>query len=270
MPHAPRIHLLTGVWDNADLLPGWLAHHREMGFGGVVLMDYGSTDGSLEILRSPEWADFVEILPFSGLDSDVNRELLVHSQSRWPMDWALFIDPDEFVFTPRRSTDDPSILIAMEGHDLVTLPRYEMTAPRSVARSAVFPGIDVMTLRLVEQDQGKVMVRLSVDMPVDLAGHTGQTDRSGTIEGTPTCLLHVPVRSYERFAQKVDHAEETFALNPDLPDWWAWHWRRWIEIRDNGGLAGEYLEQFVNDDDVESLLATGVYARDTRIGEVPF
>ena len=47
----------------------------------------------------------------------------------------------------------------------------------------------------------------------------------------------------------------------------AHHWRRWVRIRDSGGLWGEYLDQFVPDADLEAALARGDYVSDRRLAD---
>jgi hypothetical protein len=262
---AAPVHILAGVWDNVDLLEGWLRHHRGMGVQGVVAMDYGSTDGSAELLTSPEWADFVTLVPFTGLDTDTNLAMLQFARAVELPGWLLMIDPDEYLVTPSGRIDDISIVRAMEDSDLVTLPRFHMTAPRSLAETEPFPGVQAATLREVEQDQGKVLVRVASDASTDMSGHSGVARRAAQVEGVSTCLLHVPVRSFLKFAEKVGHAEVTLAADPSLPDWFAHHWRRWVQMKQAGTLREEYLDHFVHDDAVDALIASGVLVSDERL-----
>jgi hypothetical protein len=48
--------LISHFWNEAFLLPFWLRHHLPM-FDRAVLIDYGSTDGSREIIKqlAPDW-----------------------------------------------------------------------------------------------------------------------------------------------------------------------------------------------------------------------
>jgi hypothetical protein len=268
-PTAPPLYLLTGVWDNADLLDDWLEHHRSLGVSGVLVMDFGSIDGSVELLRSDRWSSFVEMLPFPGLRADHSLLEAEGARARWSHGWALMIDPDEFLMTATGDLDDPVLRGAMAAADIVTIPRFEMTTRRSLAEASTGgrPDAGDLTLRLVAQDQGKVMFDLESDAIPNLSAHDGHGRAQVFLGDSRICLLHAPVRSYLRYAQKVDHAAITLKANDHLDEGHAWHWRRWIRIRDEGGLNAEYLEQFVPDDDVQGLLAEGTYAVDERLRE---
>lgn len=267
---SPVVYLLTGVWDNADLLDDWLEHHRRLGVAGVLAMDFGSTDGSVELLRSPRWSGFVDLVPFPGLKADHSALLVQAARGRWLDGWGLLIDPDEFLVTATGDLAEPTLLGAMAAADLVTLPRFELTAPRSTAVQAPTgrPDASDLTLRLAAQDQGKVMVDLASDATASLSAHEGAGHVQLSLSDPRTCLLHAPVRSFERYEQKVDHAATTLAVNDHLDEGFAWHWRRWVAVRDEGGLPAEYLAQFVADDAVDGLLADGTYVPDPRLAAV--
>jgi hypothetical protein len=265
-PEQP-IYVLTGVWDNADLLDDWLEHHRALGIAGVLAMDFGSTDGSVEILTSSRWSSFVDVVEFPGLDVDDSRYLVDRARERWDAGWALMIDPDEFLMTATGDLRDPALRGAMVAADLVTVPRFEMTTARSRAAGAADgrPDASDLELRLTAQDQGKVLLDLASDAFPTISSHEGTGRAQVHLTDPRTCLLHAPVRSFARFAQKVDHAAVTLSHSEDQDDGFAWHWRRWVRIREDGGLPGEYLAQFVDDDELAALLADGTYAQDARL-----
>ncbi len=262
----PPVYLLTGVWDNADLLEVWLAHHRAMGFAGVLAMDFGSTDGSVGVLGSSRWAGFVEVVDFPGISADHSAVLVDAARRRWPHAWGLLIDPDEFLVTPTGDLADPVLVGAMAAVDLVTVPRFHLTAARStVLARGDSPGIADLDVRLVAQDQGKVMLDLSSGAESSLSAHEGTAASHAAVAGALTCLLHAPVRSFASYERKVQHAAATLSANPHLDAGFAWHWRRWIAIAAEGGLHDEYLRQFVADDELPRLLDDGVYVLDGRL-----
>jgi hypothetical protein len=262
----PPVYVLTGVWDNADLLDDWLEHQRLLGVAGVLAMDFGSTDGSVEILTSPRWSSFVTTTPFPGITPNHSRILIEVARGLWPRGWALMIDPDEFLVTTTGRIDDPLVVGAMATGPAIEIARYEMTTVRSAASDlAAGPAAADLTLRLTARDQGKVAIDLASDVVPSRSTHLSRGAVSVDVGGTAACLLHAPVRSFERFAQKVDHAAYTLSESPFLEEAHAWHWRRWIRIRDAGGLPDEYDAQFVPDGDLDALLADGVYERDHRL-----
>lgn len=113
---------------------------------------------------------------------------------------------------------------------------------------------------------GKVAIDLdSLAMPTGGAAHYAQGTVVVDIGGTAVCLLHAPTRTFGRFEQKVEHAAYTLSRSVHQDPGWAWHWRRWIAIRDEGGLRDEYLSQFVADDEVDRLIDEGVVLPDGRL-----
>jgi len=261
------LRLIAGVWDNADLLPRWLEHHRSMGVASVVAMDFGSTDGSQQILTDPQWRDFVDVIDFSGLTTDTNQVMLDYARATWNRGWVHYIDPDEFLFTPSGGVDELVERGIAAAADVVVVPRFHMTGERSLAAGAVPVDVPDLTLRWCEQDMTKVMVDLASSARADNPGHEGIGGSQLELTGIESCLLHYPTRSYAKFAEKVDHADLTMSVN-DYPEGFAFHWVRWIEIRNAGGLREEYLDQFLADGDVPQLITDGEYAREYRLATV--
>jgi hypothetical protein len=265
---AQPVYVLTGVWDNADLLDDWLEHLQLMGVAGVLAMDYGSTDGSYEILTGSRWSSFVTIADFPGIAPDHDPIRLGAARLLWQHGWALLIDPDEFLVTPTGRIDDPALVGAMVSSSAVELARYELTTVRSEAAdlSPGRPDAGDLRLRWAERDMGKVAIDLdSLAMPTGGAAHYAQGTVVVDIGGTAVCLLHAPTRTFGRFEQKVEHAAYTLSRSVHQDPGWAWHWRRWIAIRDEGGLRDEYLSQFVADDEVDRLIDEGVVLPDGRL-----
>ncbi len=125
----------TTTWDSADVLEPWLAHVKGLGAAKVIVIDYGSTDGTREILRSKRWSDLVQAHDIRSLQADTSNDLLAIAKAEHEGSWCLFCDPDEFLVTPSMSLED---LLPAEGDEvsIVSVPRRNMTGPRSEARSA--------------------------------------------------------------------------------------------------------------------------------------
>ena len=91
--------VVSHFFNEAYMLPWWLRHHREI-FDHGVLIDYHSTDESVEICRElvPHW----EIVPsenatFAALLCDF--EVMKHEQ-RFPDAWKLALNTTEFFVAP--------------------------------------------------------------------------------------------------------------------------------------------------------------------------
>lgn len=88
--------LLTHFYNEEYLLPWWLQHHREQ-FDHGVLINYASTDNSVDICRElvPDW-EIVdsEHETFSGIMCDF--EVMKHEE-RFPGAWKLVLNTTEFL-----------------------------------------------------------------------------------------------------------------------------------------------------------------------------
>ncbi|MEP2030546.1 MAG: glycosyltransferase family 2 protein [Paracoccaceae bacterium] len=88
--------VISHFFNEEYLLPWWLKHHREL-FDHGVLIDYHSTDRSIDICRElvPDW----EIISsenklFSALDCDF--EVMKH-EARFPDTWKIALNTTEFL-----------------------------------------------------------------------------------------------------------------------------------------------------------------------------
>ena len=80
-------------------------------------------------------------------------------------------------------------------------------------------------------------------------------------------ILHLPMRSYEAFQEKIECGIGYFAKNPELGPRTGWHWRRWIELFKSGRLREEYGEQFPDANTAQALIADGRVVSETRLAE---
>jgi hypothetical protein len=110
----PRRVVISHFFNEAYLLPWWLRHHREI-FDHGVLIDYHSTDASVEICRelAPHW----EVVPsenatFAALLCDF--EVMKHEQ-RFADCWKLALNTTEFFVAPGLAKMERVML----QHDLV-------------------------------------------------------------------------------------------------------------------------------------------------------
>lgn len=287
--------VITTTWNSFDQIELFLIHYRNLGFDKVVVMDFDSTDGTAELLSSPEWRDFVVPTPFPGLvDMDSSNFLLDFVKARFPQDTlALFCDPDELLVTPRMDAVLDLVPAATASGVMgLTIPRFNMTSPRSGAEghqdrmhalSALryrAEGVSRQnTVSLIEAEEltpawiftklpGKVLTRIAATTWIGMGDHVARCDGA---EVTPApegvYLLHYPFRSWEAFERKVQMARVCLDANPELPPNVGWQLRRWIRLMDAGTLKEEYIEQFPEDGELQRLVAEGRLAQDDSIVE---
>jgi hypothetical protein len=284
--------VVTTTWNCIDLISTFLHHYRKLGFDAVLAMDFESTDGTREVLTSSEWKHFVQIVPFPGIEGlDSSNQLLAVARHSCDADaWALFCDPDEFLVTPSMNIREPALESRTQGVESLSIPRFNVTALLSVARTnqSRLTALDALTLRIdrrhernleaQQQDEAleppwiftaipsKVLVRVESALQIGDGDHSCETiaGRIGQVV-SGVHLLHYPFRAYSQFASKIELATIDLSANQHLPVGYGWQLRRWIRLSNSGRLYEEYLQQFIADEHVQALLHDGTLALDETI-----
>ena len=156
--------------------------------------------------------------------------------------WCLFMDPDEFVSRPA------ALASAFGGVPddrlVVNVPRFNVSGVRPNCleyRSHAFADLDLKILwsqRSAEDRRsprlnppwiftdipGKVGVRVSSEVTIGDGDHSATGSTGWTLYGQE--LLHFPIRSWEKFREKISLAKLDLESNPQLGPDFAWHWRR--------------------------------------------
>jgi len=280
----------TTTWNSIDLIGIFLAHYRKLGFERLLVMDFDSTDGTRDILNSQEWRGLVELVPFPGialLDSS-NIMLSILRSTCESFDWCLFCDPDELLVTPTMSIQDPALREQCADAESASIPRFNVTAPLSVARcdEQRLTAVDAITLRIDRRHSrsrkerekwkealhppwiftaipGKVLVQPRTAIAVGEGDHSVRTLHAKSVAAPDgVYLLHYPFRRYSAFRDKIELARIGFDLNPHLSQDHGWQVRRWVKLANSDRLYEEYLQQFVADEDVPQFVSHGSLFRD--------
>ena len=276
----------TSTWDSADVLEPWLAHIERLGAAKVLVMDYGSTDGTREILGSKRWSGLVRAHDVSSLQADTSNDLLAIAKADHEGSWCLFCDPDEFLITLTMSVED--LLPAdRDAVSIVSVPRRNMTGPRSEATStdsslSPFEWLTLRIERTSERTDEEVAGRIELSSPwifsalpgkvlvdvdrvdfIALGDHEARASDGSTDQLEGSILLHFPFRSFERFRSKLEHAGRHIEHDPQ-PSGAPWHYVRWLSAGGERALRGEYEAQFVDDADVARLIRAGFLVEDVR------
>jgi hypothetical protein len=283
-----RTVVATTTWNTGTLVDDFLDHYRKLGAAAVLLMDFGSVDGTRE--RIVAWGDFVEVFDLPSLaGKDSSNALLAEAKRRYPKEWwCLFCDPDEFLVTPRMQIDEASA-VALPDAGTIVVERRNMTGPRSIATAqADLSPLRRLTLRIDGRHErtneemldherrleppwiytavpGKVLVRLGAAGSIGDGDHVATTV-AATVTAPPSdvYLPHYPFRDYREFSAKVELARRDFQAN-EYPVGFGWQYRRWLRCLEQHRLAREYLEQFPPDEQVPQLIADGVVTEDTTV-----
>lgn len=281
--------IATTTWNNCDIVRLFLDYSRALGFDRILVMDFDSTDGTADLLRSEPYRDFVEATTFPGLAGLDSSGLLLEKAKRCSDvdSLCLFCDPDEFlVLPPGFGWQEWSQAMG----PAVVVPRFNVTGCRAAAVSA--PGLVTplgsLNLRIerrvrrnplvdMYQDEltppwiysdipGKVFVRPERTLAITDGDH-GAILADAVPRKAPDgmYLLHFPIRSYQEFEAKVRLNAIDFEANQHLPQGYGWQCRRWVRLANQGRLRNEYLQQFPVGDSVRAMVRDGRLVVDTSV-----
>ncbi len=283
--------IITTTWNSARIIEAFLDHHRALGFDLVMVMDFGSTDGTLDVLRSKTYTGFVELVAFPGIaDLDSSNIMLAMAKARNHGDsLCLFCDPDEFlVLGSGRTLADLDLADA----SALVLNRFNVTGLRSEALAdpdSIHP-LGCLNLKIVtrrnpedfEKESGdlrspyiftyiwpKVLVKLADTIAIGVGDHRADFvgDAHRLVERSHAYLLHYPFSTFDALKRKLDLSRLDFAANPTLPPSYGWHVRRWIRLDDADRLREEYASHFIADADLPMLLSSGMVEIDDSVRE---
>ncbi len=281
-----RWAIITGMYNVADLATEFCTYHLGLGADRIFVAEYGSTDGTLALLQPFTRTGQVEIVPLPThhfASFDPSNAILATIRAEAAADWVSFLDPDEFLTGPRNLKE----ILAQEwsrGVEAIAVARFNLIGVGSVPAQTHY--LTHLNLKIVETDARissagaelsspwifsrlppKVMVSAASKLTVTPGDHRV----CGTDEQPPlsSCceMLHLPMRSYAAFQEKIERGTEYFAKNPELHPNTGWHWRRWIELFRAGQLRAEYEAQFPEARMAQDLLAQGRVVRETRLAD---
>ncbi len=269
----------TTTLNSADVLEAFLRHLFDLDAKAVLVMDLGSKDDTLDILNRAEWRGQIVHVPCPGLENlDPSNISLDEAKRRFRVGMCLFCDPDEFISPEIKSIGIPDDV------SLISLPRVNMTTTKQRAlemnlelelnqlhlqidRPVQRKPADWQQQRLdppwiFSRIGKKVLVSLSATERIGPGDHSAQVAGGDSLELARLPMRHYPMRSLAAFEKKVEDIIEHFRLNPDLPPNWGAHWRRWARLHEQGLIRQEFLDQFVEGNQVEQLVADGTLSAD--------
>ena len=258
----------------------------------MLVMDFDSDDGTQDFLRDSQWSDFVRVVPFGGianLDSS-NIILSLAKKEYGPDNLCVFCDPDEFLVIPSMTLCEHRWADRVADTGRFVVPRFNVTAERAAALSdqARLTPFDSLELRIDRRFKNPGAAGIGVDslghpwifsaipgkvvVQVGLAESIGNGDHSARCTGgrksdpeAGTYYLHYPFRTFAEFKKKIELARIDFGANQHLPANYGWQLRRWIRLADERKLHEEYLDQFIPDFKLNSLLTDGTLHRDRSV-----
>lgn len=226
------------VKDEADILPTMVRHLLAEGVDYLIVLDNGSTDGTIEHLE-----DFIAngapltLLhdPEPGYYQSRRMTLLAHMAAEMGADWIVPFDADELWFSPHGRLCDvlataPEPVQWVEGYYHVPDPDDDASEPDPVRR---------MQHRRQGRDcpQSKVCFRYDPGVTI----HPGNHDviHHGERGIGRVAFREFQYRSFEHFCRKLRNGKAAYDAAPELSADLGIHWRRLGGMTD-GELAAEW------------------------------
>ncbi|HEY3662858.1 MAG TPA: glycosyltransferase family 2 protein [Chthoniobacterales bacterium] len=270
----------------ADLATEFCKYHLSLGVDTIFVADYGSDDSTLGQLRPfLDSGQVVRVpLPTHHLASyNPSNAILETIRKEDAADWVSFLDPDEFLTGPENLKNGLA-RDAASGAEVIAVPRANLTGINSVPDDGHY--LTHLTLKIVKTDTRvaepsaalsspwifsrlppKVMVRVQSSLTITNGDHDVLGSVKKPVLSTSLEVLHLPMRGYGAFQEKMERGREYFAKNPELAPSTGWHWRRWIELLESGRLREEYEKQFPDEKTALALLSEGRLVPETLLAE---
>jgi hypothetical protein len=273
------------VRNEADIIEDNLAYHRAQGIDFFVVLDNGSTDGTVEILESYERAGLLKLVQMPGNMLTIQRKgntQIARLAHELGADWVLHNDADEFWWPVTGSLRDVFEGIP-EDQGIVVVPRTEFI-PRPDGPGSFADRLTIREARFRRPPRtahrAHPMIKLWSAHPIDVWVKREAPPRSGLVgkpslrtrashrEETeldlvlapefPIGILHFPLRSFKQYLKKIQVLEDN-----------RW-WDRDEETRElhaayrEGRLEEIYRNLLLDDEAVAEGLAEGWLVEDTE------
>lgn len=262
-----------GSLNERALLAPCIAHLRQIGVSQFVVCDVGSTDGSRDDLARLAAEDFRVLLFDPDGDHADLMQLAQDEAAKSPADWVLLLDPDEFPL-PRSGDITEAFAQAPAEAQILHLPRYNVVLGPEGPRLPLPPGqayeeidlfvaegSDPATAWLSTVPDPKIALRPGATAGLTTGGHGAQARPGETLTEAPCpdiLIAHLALSDFPRFERKIANIRQTVAAHGDsLPDTAAWHWRRWLDLAEQGALAAEYENSRLSAADLAAARAQG-------------
>ena len=277
-----RFAAIVGHADDPDLLERCIAHHLALGVDRVFVSLNLDDPDSERVARSFERTGRVRAARLESFAPDPFHHFTAAKEQvvAWcDPEWLLFVDSDEFWISRTGRIGDAA---GLADADLLDVPMLQSPPVRerdgsiraaSLADPASLPVVGapaVLDARALAANPElapfmswgtKVLVRTAFAGEVGRGAHdvvscAGEPRRRMADD---LAIVHVPFTTRARFRRKVDRVRARLTAYGDRfrPNQ-AWHWRRWLEIDDAGGIDAEFDRNALDAERLPELMAEGI------------
>lgn len=283
MPSLLKFAAVVGVKDEVELIGPCIEHLRALGVELINVVDFGSSDGTLDAIAPLIGQPGFTLTHQDDLDPDPNAwSHFVAALARDSgADWVLFLDADEFWMPAGGSIQSLAGLCEL---DVVAVDRFNvpldgaglLTGDRRPPSLRHDLSLIVKTLpdfrKKLEQDPDLPWIRIVPARKVMARADrvAGVSDGFHDIRGTPgpplrrghasdLLIAHVPFSTLDRFTRKIHNIRQVFAVHDEYcGENIAWHWRRLLACTDDASIRREFELQVFDVGTIESLRRSGI------------
>jgi hypothetical protein len=238
-----KLAVVMMVRDEADIVATTIAHHRSSGAAEVLVLDNGSTDGTVEVLRRLADADpavrwTIDDGPYDqgGMTTGLAREAVARGA-----EWVLPVDADELWWTPGGSLADVLGRSAAGGlvcpvdsfaqdrsrphRHLASLLSMRWRVPARVPEPEARGPVGVGSASFLEMTYPpKCVSRASAELVIHPGNHHVDHQPGPTADTHDIVVLHAPVRDRDRVRLRAMVGQRMALVHEDPQV--SWHNRR--------------------------------------------
>ena len=281
-----KIVLVTSVYDQGDILGDYLHWYLDLGVDFIIAQDLGSTDNSHDVLDRFARSGRVEWFTLPERDMrkyDTGTALAAIARDRHDAEWIIQCDADEFLSPEgreltailREAKENDCTVLSARCLNMTGAPlEQEQSAQRSLTLRIDRPAAPTPEQRLsgdlpapfvLTGHPPKTIVRARALVNYGAGTHTATSGWGRTMAAPDLRFLHFPIRGFDKFERKIQNTAAWLRDNPHLEANWAWHWRRWIRLHQQGRLREEYDSQFVSPARSQELIRDGTCTIDETV-----
>ena len=277
------------VKNEADIIEKNIRTHSKLGIDAFVIMDNNSTDGTLEILKQLKNEFEITIIEEKGLYQQAKfmTKLAKSAKEIYNADWIINNDADEF-WLPQNGYKNLKEALKFKGSSL-TAHRYNMLLTTEdknyydsiyrvenpvYYRDEILKNSDTVSI-ILSKSSPKVIINPNGLIKVKSGNHRAKHlmnlkdnyKRYDKIERFPNItVFHFQIRSYEQFEKQIVNRKMLLESGKNIA--MGNHYRRWVEIYNNGKLKEEFETNILfSQEKIDVLSRYGIVVKDESVRE---